>query len=139
LNNMNESALQFNDTDCQREKFGDDLVLLNFKNGTYINATGSGNAIIDVLINGVSANHLLNHIANVNQPIHAVTQNFMALLIDQEILTASARPLNQKPIVADFASAPKMQIFDDMADLIKADPIHDSDDSMGWPLPKPAE
>jgi hypothetical protein len=41
-----------------------------------------------------------------------------------EILRASANP-------------PTVEIFDDLADLILADPIHDVEETAGWPVRKP--
>jgi hypothetical protein len=38
------------------------------------------------------------------------------------------------PAAKNGWSAPAMEVFDDMADLIKADPIHDVDDVAGWPV-----
>jgi hypothetical protein len=33
---------------------------------------------------------------------------------------------------------PQIEIFDDLAELIFADPIHDVDEQVGWPTPRPA-
>ena len=33
---------------------------------------------------------------------------------------------------------PQIEVFDDLAELIFADPIHDVDEQVGWPAPRPA-
>jgi hypothetical protein len=33
----------------------------------------------------------------------------------------------------DFATAPSIEVYDDLSDLILADPIHDVDEKQGWP------
>ena len=35
--------------------------------------------------------------------------------------------------------APRIEIFDDLAELIFADPIHDVDEQAGWPAPRPTQ
>ena len=32
---------------------------------------------------------------------------------------------------------PRIEVFDDLAELILADPIHDVDEQAGWPSPRP--
>lgn len=41
------------------------------------------------------------------------------------------------PIVASWDGAsPQINVFDDLAELIFADPIHDVDEQAGWPTPR---
>lgn len=33
---------------------------------------------------------------------------------------------------------PQLQVFEDLADLILLDPIHDVSETLGWPVARPA-
>ena len=130
------SLLKFNNIDCQREKFGSDLVLLNFKTGSYMNVVDPGTSVVELLIDGISPSRVLDHIAAAEPNLRAATEAFISELVANEVLVQSDETPNAKPITLELKAAPTLQIFSDMADLIKADPIHESDDSMGWPVMK---
>ena len=38
-----------------------------------------------------------------------------------------------KKSLEDASAAPDLEIYDDLSDLILADPIHDVDNAEGWP------
>ncbi len=130
------NLLTFNEIDCQREKFGSDLVLLNFKTGSYMNVVDPGTTVVELLIDGVSPSRILDHIAKAEPDLRAATEAFISELVANEVLVQSHETPNAKPINLELKTAPALQIFSDMADLIKADPIHEADDSMGWPVMK---
>ena len=49
--------------------------------------------------------------------------------VDEATIEA-AKALTEKPL---------LEVHEDLADLIIADPIHDSDEAIGWPAPAPRE
>jgi hypothetical protein len=53
--------------------------------------------------------------------------------------TPGAAPLDPATVEVLRASAtpPTVEVFDDLADLILADPIHDVEETAGWPIRKP--
>jgi hypothetical protein len=128
--------LKFNDTDCQYEVFGDDLVLLNFKTGHYVSAAGSGKIIFDTLIQGAGVEDILSEVKVRYPEYSSNTSEFIKTLRVQEFLVECAEP-SQKPVMKlAMVERPLVNVFDDMADLIKSDPVHDADESMGWPVKK---
>lgn len=131
-----QTSLKFNEADCQYEKFGGDMVLLNFKTGNYMNVTNPGSWIVELLMDGVVPERLLQHVAENEPYLKDETKAFIAELLANEVLVESEKLPNQTPITLELKAAPSLQIFSDMADLIKADPIHESDESMGWPVLK---
>jgi hypothetical protein len=128
--------LKFNDTDCQYEVFGDDLVLLNFKTGHYVSAAGSGKIIFDTLIQGAGIEDLLSEVKVKYPEYSSDTSEFIEILRSQEFLVECAEPLQKTVMKLAMVERPLVNVFDDMADLIKADPVHDADESMGWPIKK---
>ncbi len=53
--------------------------------------------------------------------------------------TAGSAPID--PAIVDVlkasAAPPTVELFEDLADLIMADPIHDVEETAGWPVRKP--
>ena len=131
-----KTSLKFNEADCQFEKFGDDLVLLNFKTGSYINVTNPGTWVVELLMDGVAPTRILEHIEIAEPHLKNVTETFIADLVSNEVLVVSETSPNQTPLTLNLNEEPGLQIFSDLADLIKADPVHESDENMGWPVLK---
>lgn len=131
-----DATVGFNDGDCQRERFGDDLVILNFKSGRYLSVTGSGSDIVDLLTSGIAPSRLLGFVSGSYPDYLAATQSFISSLIENEIMVPGAAKPGSPAFELILNTAPAVQVFEDMADLIKSDPIHDADDLMGWPVQK---
>jgi hypothetical protein len=61
-----------------------------------------------------------------------VRERLLALVGDAVITPPEAAPPVERP-----AHWPQVQVFDDLADLILLDPIHDVSETMGWPVARP--
>ena len=128
--------LKFNTADCQFEVFGDDLVLLNFKSGNYVGVAGSGKTIFDALLQGAGIETVLANV-KANQPEYLEdTSRLIELLQSCEMLVETDAPLISPELNITLLDRPIVQLFDDMADLIKSDPVHEADESTGWPIIK---
>ena len=130
---MFENSYQLANPDIVFEQFGDDLVVLNLRSGQYFGFNNVGALVWSALSSGVKANALID--AGV-QSQHLET--FLSSLISNELLVAQA-PLDielaQEVGIALAAASevPTLEVYDDLADLIMADPIHDVDTETGWP------
>jgi len=127
------------------EDFEDGTVLINFLTGKYFAFNDFGGALWRMSSNGVSIAELIDIIPSmamqdVPSPeiVARDVSEFFHILIEHRLLaelhTEDMRiePAIGKPVAR--YEAPAVQIFDDLADLILLDPIHDVNEQLGWPV-----
>jgi hypothetical protein len=79
-------------------------------------------------------------VAAVNAELGAATAAFIVrlqaegLIRARTIVAEATAPLASVAAANAGAAKPELESFDDMADLIKADPIHEVDEAFGWPV-----
>ena len=116
------------------EEFGGEMVVLNLASGQYFGLNPAGAACWHAIVSGAS-------IADVgDRPDIRTTLSVFAQRLQELGLVVPAdgeTPTGQPTTVLDFQGTPSVEVFNDLADLIVADPIHDVDVGAGWPV-KPA-
>lgn len=121
------------------ESFDGDAVVLDLSNGKYFGFSDSGSRVWQALSSGVAAKTLAE--ATAIGP--AELEGFISRLQEFGLLVptdAPAQPLAAE-LVAELATAReplRVEIHDDLADLIIVDPIHEVEEPLGWPAVKQA-
>lgn len=131
---MLNTAYKCASADIVFEEFDGDLVVLNLGSGRYFGFNKSAASVWKALMQGV-------HPAKISGigPDEPEMRGFVDALLANELVVANAdinAPLEAAQI-ADLEadrSAPVVEVYDDLADLIVADPIHDVDAEAGWPV-----
>lgn len=125
--------------DIVSESFDGDIVVLDLNSGKYFSFTDSGCAVWEALAAGAPLDMLLP--AGAGYSI-ADLQGFLDKLLDHRLL-AVRRDATDTSLSEKFAGKvraatekPDLFVFDDLADLFKADPIHDVEEPAGWPVVK---
>ncbi|MBL4929011.1 PqqD family protein [Fuscibacter oryzae] len=120
------------------EEFDGDLVVLNLSTGRYFGFNPSAAVLWSALAAGVCPADLQAHLApaiDLATFIGALHEN--ALVVEgDEAPTPVTDDLRAQ--LAKLTEQPQLEIYDDLSDLIVADPIHDSDAAQGWPV-RPAQ
>lgn len=127
------------------EDFEDGTVLINFLTGKYFAFNDLGGALWRMSSNGISIPELIDMIPSMAmqdvpslEVIARDVSEFFHILIEQRLLAElytediRVKPAIGKPVAR--YEAPAVQIFDDLADLILLDPIHDVNEQLGWPV-----
>ncbi len=112
------------------EEFDGDLVVLDLATGRYFGFNDAATALWRALVDGASVEDLVAAAPSVDG-IGA----FVTRLVEAGLLTASEVPSASADLSAlgALAGAPTVEVYDDLSDLILADPIHDVDAEAGWP------
>ncbi len=144
-----ESVFEISAPEVVAEDFGSEIVVLNLSNGKYFSLMGVAADIWRDLATGLRPQILLDHLRCIQNKHAEPVQSFVLDLIREELIRPSqATPDSISPDTAHAvlslnkgAEPPKLEIFDDMAELILSDPIHDVDEDIGWPVKRtpPAE
>jgi hypothetical protein len=127
-----------NAPDVVAEDFNGQIVILNLANGHYFSLQGIAFAIWTQLLAGHAPAKILASIDEARREMVDESMRFIGRLVELNLIVA-------KPSDADASGAidatwlgesPQIEIFDDLAELIFADPIHDVDEQAGWPTPR---
>ncbi len=115
------------------ERFEDDLVVLSLRSGKYFGFNSAGALVWNALSEGISA----DRIADLGLDVKGL-ESFISHMLTNELLVTTApgkielsSELTSK--LANNTELPTVEIYDDLADLIMADPIHNVDNEVGWP------
>lgn len=134
------SRYAINAPDVVAEDFDGKIVILNLADGRYFSLEGIASQIWSLLLAGRTPEAILGSIQTqqplLSQPSSAFVERLIELKLvrQQDEETGSARGSIDE-VWSD--EEPKIEVFDDLAELILADPIHDVDEQAGWPAPRP--
>ncbi|WP_159082452.1 PqqD family protein [Paragemmobacter aquarius] len=125
--------------DIISEDFDGDAVVLNLASGQYFGMNGAASAVWSLLMAGVGSAQIAAGMRDA-AGLAPFLERLVALgLIAPSAETAENMGAGDAARLAALAEAPVVDVFDDLSDLILADPIHDVDADMGWPhSPAPA-
>jgi hypothetical protein len=130
------------------EIFDDEVVIINLDSGSYYSVSGTGLAVWQAVKRGAGeaalASALAARYAGDRAEIEHACRDFLAELRRESLIVAS----DQSPPVAGEEAAvaaltdlpaftaPALQKYNDMQELLLLDPIHEVDEA-GWPSAKP--
>jgi hypothetical protein len=118
------------------ERFDDDTIVLDLANGIYFSFTDSGGIVWEAVAAGIRP-------AALAAAAPAVGADALAAYLDKLVANGLLAEADGAPdeapaeLLARLAAtreAADLFVFDDLADLFLADPVHDADAEMGWPV-----
>ena len=127
------------------ETFDEEIIAVNLETGNYYSISGTGPRIWIDLIHGCAIAEIVRriqarHVGDADA-IAASVSAFAGELIENALLSPASgvaslpAPVTEPATEKTPFSAPVMESYADMRDLLMLDPIHDVDDK-GWPKPK---
>jgi hypothetical protein len=104
----------------------------------------AGSAVLDGLVRGFDLSEVTDALAGAEPARRDEVAAFLARVVDYGLVEPDVGAIAQ-PLASDWREAARgltgpvqLEAFDDIADLITADPIHDTDEATGWPVKKEA-
>ena len=129
-----------NAPDVVAESFDGQTVILNLANGHYFSLRGIATPIWASLLAGHTPKAIVASIRASRQELSDASQDFLERLVALNLVRPEGAGHGDLlgPIDETWSGeGPHIEIFDDLAELIYADPIHDVDERAGWPTPRP--
>lgn len=123
---------------CSAEEFDGEVVAINLDNGIYFSMKTPGSWIFLDLCAGHSVETILN-IFKTNNDLCLSVDAFILEVVSAGLLRAkdSVREPSDVPFLAsvsiDSLNSPVLESFGDMQSLLLLDPVHDIDETIGWP------
>jgi hypothetical protein len=135
--------VEINRSGISLERLDGEVVIISFETGKYFNSNGSAADLLFLIEQGVSqasweyilaksfSNFRLNNLE---------IEKFLDQLIEEKIvLSGAVLASSEVDLPSDYSRSewisPHLSIFDDLADLLLVDPIHDTS-TEGWPKTK---
>lgn len=133
---------RINSPSVAAEVIGGEAVMINLDTGSYYGTDRVGGVICEWIGNGFSVGEILRLLAErydgPADEVESATCRFLRDLAAEGLIapadTAAPAPAAAAPLpgAREPFTAPTIERFDDMKDLLLSDPIHDVDES-GWP------
>lgn len=132
---------RLNDTKMFYDMAEGQAIIINFTTGIYYGTSSLGSAVLDALLAGAEETDVLTAVqslpgcpADMEEQLKA----FTAKLLELEILVRSEAGAGC-PVTLDTAALEdgfvlSVDEFNEVQDLLLADPIHDVDVEAGWPI-----
>ena len=140
-----ESPLELAAPEVVAEEFSQEIVVLNLSSGKYFGLEGLAADLWRDLANGFAPASLIALAPAADTKFSDGVTAFVAAVIAEKLLRPRSGAQGGEGPHGDPVSAaalraggqaPALTGFDDMADLILADPIHDVEEEVGWPVIK---
>ncbi|MBK6741668.1 MAG: hypothetical protein IPG66_01315 [Hydrogenophilales bacterium] len=139
---LDSHAFEIAAPDVVAEDFGSEVVVLNLANGRYFSLLGVAADLWRDIVAGHRPRDLIGHLLARNSASAEAVRLYLLALLNESLIrpiqvSREIPPVEQATgIVAldSGAEPPMLEIFDDMADLLLCDPIHDVDEDIGWPV-----
>jgi hypothetical protein len=133
-----ETLYQINATATASEEFDGETVVIQFRKGTYSVLSGSAPGIFAMLTSPVSLAAICAALSTgggaQSDGLQSEVEGFVTQLLAAELVVE--RPADKTAIpdaMTEPYSPPKIETFEDLADLMKIDPVHEVDMELGWP------
>lgn len=119
-----------------------ETILVNLKSGAYYSISGTGPLMWKFLSTGHGVEETANAFSNLfTDPSAEMSDSIQSLLrslVEEGLLTASSdggaeQISTPTPSEAGTFAAAKIEKFDDLSEALMFDPIHDFDQTTGWP------
>lgn len=127
------------------EDFGTEIVVLNLADGRYFSLRGVAAALWRDARAGHAPGCLADAAGAGDETLGAAVADFFSSLFEAGLLREcerpGVRPTGEAASLAELLrerQAPLLEVFDDMAELILSDPIHDVEEDIGWPVRRDA-
>ena len=133
------SRYTINAPDVVAEDLNGEIVILNLANGHYFSLCGIACAIWSLLLAGHTPQSIFTSIEVSRPELVEGSSDFVKRLIELNLICprGDADAVPAEPIDELWSGdGPTIEVYDDLAELIFADPIHDVDEQAGWPTPR---
>ncbi len=132
-----ETALEVVRPACADEVLEGEVVVLNVETGVYFSLRG----LASELWRDLAAGHRVEKLARLADD-HGYGAERVTAFVCELTRHGLMRPASRPPVAGEPGSAALLkvespalifEVYEDMQDLILSDPIHDVDESAGWP------
>lgn len=126
-----EVAFEVDEPAVIYEESDGEIVLVDLRNGKYYRLQGESSLVFTLVTSG----HPMQRIVARCEETHAVADELRAVVEDlHERQLIRERPASITEELAPWVFKEfQLEVFEDLQEILKLDPIHESDPELGWP------
>lgn len=114
------------------DHFDNEVVIVNLESGAYYSMKDTALAIWSLFEKNVSREGIINSFKGLTEVQKEEMLGFLSLMVSEGLAETSEVEIDSDIEDLVFYKLTYSK-FDDMADLIMIDPIHEADETKGWP------
>jgi hypothetical protein len=135
--------IKLNSTSISCERLDGEMVIISFETGKYFNANGPAADILFMIENNIDQSlwqeTLSNHFKDFKIETSKIDEFLSKLILERIVVETDTSNFEAVNLPEDYQrlewGLPTLLVFDDLADLLLIDPIHDTSLD-GWPIKK---
>jgi hypothetical protein len=134
------TQFQLAEPNAAYEDFDGEAVMLDLGTGSYFSLSKSASFVVAALLNGVELEEIIARCDGTRHLTSRAIQGLIEQLMDAKLITQA---LQTSPLITKIFEFPAIiddvlifERYDDLAEMIVADPIHEVDEQRGWPALK---
>jgi hypothetical protein len=143
MTSFTSAKLKLNSTAISCERLDGEMVIISFETGKYFNANGPAADVLFMIENNVDQSLwqeiLSNHFKDFQIETSKIDEFLSKLVLERIVVETSTSNFEALNLPKDYQrlewGSPTLLVFDDLADLLLIDPIHDTSLD-GWPMKK---
>ena len=139
-------ALEVAAPDCIADNFDGEVVVLNMASGVYFSLRDLAGAVWRDLASGHPPSDLIGELGAVDAELGVRAREFIAQIEQHGLMRPRGVGSTHRAASAESVGLARagnrrllLETYEDMKDLILADPIHDADEQVGWPAMQPRD
>ena len=137
------TKLKLNSTAISCERLDGEMVIISFETGKYFNANGPAADVLFLIEKNIDQSLwqeiLVNHFKDFLMETSRIDEFVSKLILEKIVLETTLTNFDTVILPEDYQrlewSTPVLLVFNDLADLLLIDPIHDTS-LEGWPTVK---
>lgn len=141
---MGDVFYKINDARVVSEILDGEVIIIDFKEGFYYSLNNTGSVLWVGIQNGYTRSQLLAYFAERYDATPDAIEKSVSALIEQlkSLSLVTEEAAESAPAVEAYSGEKEkffmlaLQQFQDMQEMLLADPIHDIDEQTGWPTLK---
>ncbi|MFM9114564.1 MAG: PqqD family protein [Planctomycetota bacterium] len=135
MSNVVPHVYEVNAPDVVSEAFDAQVVIINLATGHYYSLGGIAGSLWSLLGAGHSTQAIVESLQAQRPQLIEPVSAFITQLHSLGLIRPAGGPAVSTPIDVVWADEPPwLEVFEDLAELIASDPVHDVDMEAGWPV-----
>jgi len=143
MTSFTSTQLEINSSGISCERLDGEMVIISFETGKYFNANSTAADILFLIENRINQSLwkdiLLSHFNDFNIEESNIHKFLTKLILEKIVQETGESVFENVSLPEDYQreewKAPTLLVFEDLADLLLIDPIHDTSLD-GWPIKK---
>lgn len=142
MNRMSEqTTYRVNDQKVINETLDGETIIINLENGNYYSMNPSGSVVWELIVKNSSKDQIISEFLQryetTKEDLEKPITDLLQLLVNEDLIVKTDLPAvytepSSIPAEKEPFFVPLIEKYEDMQEMLLADPIHDVD-AIGWP------